>query len=75
MPAWWAPTGLLQTLAGMDTGYGRTRETDDKGVYNVVFSYMEEAVGRFVTAAGAKREIVGVIKDLPPRDRRQAAVH
>ena len=37
----------LQTLAGMDTGYGRTRETDDKGVYNVVFSYMEEAVGRF----------------------------
>ena len=37
----------LQTLAGMDTGYGRTRETDDSGVYNVVFSYMEEAVGRF----------------------------
>jgi cyanophycin synthetase len=37
----------LQTLAGMDTGYGRTRETDNKGIYNVVFSYMEEAVGRF----------------------------
>ena len=29
----------LQTLAGMDTGYGRTRETSEKGIYNVVFSY------------------------------------
>ncbi len=37
----------LQTLAGMDTGYGRTRETEEKGVYNIVFSYMEEEVGRF----------------------------
>jgi len=37
----------LQTLAGMDTGYGRTRETDEKGVYNVVFSYLEEEVGRY----------------------------
>jgi cyanophycin synthetase len=37
----------LQTLAGMDTGYGRTRETGERGIYNVVFSYMEEEVGRF----------------------------
>ncbi len=37
----------LQTLAGMDTGYGRTRETDEKGIYNVVYSYVEEEVGRF----------------------------
>ncbi len=37
----------LQTMAGMDTGYGRTRETDEKGIYNVVFSYVEEEVGRF----------------------------
>jgi len=44
----------LQTLAGMDTGYGRTRETDDKGVYNVVFSYMEEAVGRFAGRAAVR---------------------
>ncbi|MDQ3219569.1 MAG: cyanophycin synthetase [Acidobacteriota bacterium] len=41
----------LQTLAGMDTGYGRTRETDERGVYNVVFSYMEEEVGRFAGRA------------------------
>ena len=30
----------FQTLAGMDTGYGRTRETNQTGVYNVVFSYI-----------------------------------
>ncbi|HLP10900.1 MAG TPA: cyanophycin synthetase, partial [Flavobacteriales bacterium] len=36
-----------QTLAGMDTGFGRTRETKTPGVYNVVFSYMEEKVGMF----------------------------
>jgi cyanophycin synthetase len=41
----------LQTLAGMDTGYGRTRETSERGVYNVVFSYMEEEVGRFAGRA------------------------
>ena len=27
----------IQTLAGMDVGFGRTRETSTKGVYNVVF--------------------------------------
>ena len=37
----------IQTLAGMDTGFGRTRGYGDKGVYNVVFSYMEESVGRY----------------------------
>jgi cyanophycin synthetase len=37
----------IQTLAGMDTGFGRTRGYGEKGVYNVVFSYMEESVGRF----------------------------
>lgn len=29
----------LQTLAGMDCSYGRTRPTGKTGVYNVVFSY------------------------------------
>ncbi len=37
----------IQTLAGMDTGFGRTRGYGEKGVYNVVFSYLEENVGRF----------------------------
>ena len=40
----------LQTLAGMDTGYGRTRETSTPGVYNVVFSYIEEEAGRLCRA-------------------------
>jgi cyanophycin synthetase len=44
----------LQTLAGMDTGYGRTRETDEKGIYNVVFSYHEEEVGRFAAKAAVR---------------------
>lgn len=37
----------IQTLAGMDTGFGRTRSYGEKGVYNVVFSYLEENVGRY----------------------------
>ncbi len=44
----------LQTLAGMDTGYGRTRETGERGVYNVVFSYHEEEVGRFAARAAVQ---------------------
>src|SRR5690242_7802934 len=44
----------MQTLAGMDTGYGRTRETSTRGVYNVVFSYMEEEVGRFAGRAAVQ---------------------
>ncbi len=35
----------IQTLAGMDCGFGRTRGTGELGVYSVVFSYMEEKVG------------------------------
>ncbi|WHF52122.1 cyanophycin synthetase [Chryseobacterium gotjawalense] len=35
----------IQTLSGMDTGFGRTRETKTPGIYNVVFSYLEENSG------------------------------
>jgi cyanophycin synthetase len=41
----------VQTLAGMDTGFGRTRDYGEHGVYNVVFSYMEESVGRYAAEA------------------------
>lgn len=41
----------IQTLAGMDCGFGRTRGTGTKGVYNVVFSYMEENVGMYAAKA------------------------
>ncbi len=37
----------IQTLAGMDVGFGRTRSYGEEGVYNVVFAYMEEKVGRY----------------------------
>ncbi|QHI38144.1 Cyanophycin synthetase [Kordia antarctica] len=44
----------IQTLAGMDTGFGRTRGYGEEGVYNVVFSYMEEKVGRFAAKASVR---------------------
>ncbi len=44
----------IQTIAGMDTGFGRTRDYGELGVYNVVFSYMEENVGRFAAEASVK---------------------
>lgn len=44
----------IQTLAGMDTGFGRTRETKTPGIYNVVFSYMEENVGLFAAESAVR---------------------
>jgi cyanophycin synthetase len=44
----------IQTLAGMDVGFGRTRGYGEKGVYNVVFAYMEESVGRYAAKASVK---------------------
>ncbi len=44
----------IQTLAGMDVGFGRTRGYGEKGVYNVVFAYMEESVGRYAAKAAVK---------------------
>lgn len=37
----------IQSMAGMNVGFGRTRGYGVHGVYNVVFDYMEEKVGRF----------------------------
>lgn len=44
----------IQTLAGMDCGFGRTRGTGEPGVYNVVFSYMEEKVGIYAARAAVR---------------------
>ena len=44
----------IQTLAGMDVGFGRTRSTSEHGVYNVVFSYMEEKVGIYAAKAAVR---------------------
>lgn len=44
----------IQTLAGMECGFGRTRGTGKEGVYNVVFSYKEENVGIYAANAAVK---------------------
>lgn len=44
----------LQTLAGMDVGFGRTRSYGEHGVYSVVFAYMEENVGRYTAEAAVR---------------------
>ncbi|MCX6199306.1 MAG: cyanophycin synthetase [Bacteroidetes bacterium] len=58
----------IQTLAGMDCGFGRTRETSNKGVYHVVFSYFEENAGIFAAKSAvriAEALIAGTEYDLP----------
>ena len=57
----------IQSLAGMETGFGRTRETKTPGIYNVVFSYTEENVGMFAaesSVAIAEALIAGTEYDL-----------
>ncbi len=49
----------IQTLAGMDTGFGRTRQTKTEGIYNVVFSYLEEKAGVYAAEASVK-----IVEDL-----------
>ncbi len=46
----------LQTISGMDTGFGRTRtpEGEKEGVYYVVFSYMEEDAGVYAAKASVR---------------------
>ncbi len=44
----------LQTLAGMETGFGRTRGTKEPGVYHVVFSYQEAKAGVYTAKASVK---------------------
>src|ERR1700739_19882 len=44
----------IQSLAGMECGFGRTRGTGKEGIYNVVFSYMEEKVGIYAAKASVK---------------------
>ncbi len=44
----------LQTLAGMDCGFGRTRGTGVEGEYFVVFDYMEEEAGTYAARAAVR---------------------
>ncbi len=44
----------IQTLAGMDCGFGRTRTTGEYGVYHVVFDYQEARVGAYAARAAVR---------------------
>ena len=41
----------IQSLAGMEVGFGRTRTYGEEGVYFVVFDYIEEKVGKYAAKA------------------------
>lgn len=44
----------LQTLAGMGVGFGRTRQTTEASVYQVVFEYQYEQAGRYAARAAVR---------------------
>jgi len=41
----------IQSLAGMNCGFGRTRQTSAPGIYNVVFNYWEAKAGVYAAKA------------------------
>ncbi len=54
----------LQSLAGDEVGFGRTRETAEEGVYKVALEYLEEAVGK--AALEAARDLcLAAVYDKP----------
>lgn len=68
----------LQVLSGMDVTYGKTRRTSQKGVYNVVFSYVHDEAG--ILAAYSALEIVNSllrkeVPDITPTIARLMAVN
>ncbi len=44
----------MQTLAGMDCGFGRTRGAGEEGIYNVVFTYTQEQAGIYAAKASVR---------------------
>jgi cyanophycin synthetase len=60
----------LQSLAGMDCGFGRTRSTDKTGVYDVVFSYLIENAG--IYAAKAAIELTQAVASGQPYNLKAA---
>lgn len=54
----------LQTLAGVEVGFGRARETSDEGVYKVVFKFREEKLAR-ACLASARELIMAAALDQP----------
>lgn len=44
----------IQSLAGMEVGFGRTRGYGEEGVYHVVFAYLEEKAGKYAARASVR---------------------
>jgi cyanophycin synthetase len=44
----------IQVMAGMNCNYGKTRSTNDKGVYSIVFAYDEERAGIYAAHAAIR---------------------
>lgn len=56
----------LQTLAGNPVKFGKTRATDEPGVYNMVYEFVEENVG--IAAGKLAVELVGTLAEGRPFD-------
>jgi cyanophycin synthetase len=54
----------LQNLAGMKTGFGKTRSTGDRGIYKMAFRTRDETVGRAALEAG-NALLMAAINDTP----------
>ena len=54
----------LQNLAGMKTGFGKTRSTADLGIYKMAFRTRDETVGRAALKAGHAL-LMAAINDTP----------
>ena len=54
----------LQTLAGTEVGFGRTRETSEEGVYKVAVEYVEEELGRAALEV-ARQLCLAAVHDQP----------
>jgi len=54
----------LQNLAGMRTGFGKARQTAERGVYKIAFRTRQEQVGRAALTAGCDL-LMAAIEDRP----------
>jgi cyanophycin synthetase len=54
----------LQNMAGMKTGFGKTRSTADRGIYKMAFRTRDETVGRAALQAGHAL-LLAAINDTP----------
>ena len=54
----------LQTLAGVDVGFGRARETNVDGIYKVAIKFEEESLARACLSA-ARELILAAVHDRP----------